>query len=121
MLPVFQAKFAPITIRLAKFEALSLYQYMVNIVAICENPDVKPGVIVLAEYSHVIQKKILTNVQKNPKKVYEYTIPMGIAKTLWLRWQCENIEPEIQLILGKVNFELNGKKIQSPIFIRTIM
>jgi hypothetical protein len=106
----------PVKLKLATFEAEALRQYMLRMFEISLNKEARNEVILLGEYYPKIESTVRSKLFRHTRKVSCYTIPLSIARTLWCRWQKEQVSEPIQMILVKIDYELEtmNRKPQFP-------
>jgi len=98
----------PVKLKLATFEAEALRIYMQRMLEISLNNEARNEVIILGEYYPKIESAVRAKLFSPRRKVSAYTLPLSIARTLWCRWQKEEINEAIQMILTKIDYELTA-------------
>lgn len=106
----------PVKLKLAPFEAEALRKYMLRCFEISLDKSARNELITLGEYYPRLETAVRSKVFRQSKKVSTYTLPLSIVRTLWCRWQKEEINEALQMILTKVDQELEnaGRKPHFP-------
>lgn len=73
------------------------------------NPQAREELIVLAEHCPTIERRLVAAWRREKSKAYSYTLPLSVARILHRRWQQEPIRPELQIILGGIDYELTAR------------
>jgi len=103
----------PVKIRLAKHEAEALTMYVSNkSTGILTNPEVRNDLIVLAEFYMKLSTKYRTHRMKATTKPVVYTLPLSVARILHLRFQKEEINPALQIVLASLDQELTNMSMK---------
>lgn len=98
----------PVKLKLATYEAEALRKYMQRMLEISLNADARNEVILLGEFYPKIESIVRSKLFKLGNRVSTYSIPLSVARTLWYRWQQEDNGEVIQMILGKIDYQLNS-------------
>lgn len=98
----------PIKLKLASYEAEAMRRYLKRMFELSFDPNVRNEVIVLAEYYPRIETLVRGKIFRPTSKISSYKIPLSVARILWARWQKENNGEILQMVLGKIDYELNA-------------
>jgi hypothetical protein len=100
----------PLKIKLTYPELQALTHYLRFMVELARHPQAGLELIVLAEYSPTIEKRLITAWRRDPRKPCSYTLPLSVARILHKRWQQEELMiPLLQMVLNALDYELTAQ------------
>lgn len=96
----------PLKIKLTYTEVGQLRDYMHSAYWKAMNPQSLDEYLVLAEYYPRAERNFIVAGQRDRLKVYQYKMPMSVARILHRRFQQEPISRPLQDVLSGLDYEL---------------
>ncbi|MPR36526.1 hypothetical protein [Salmonirosea aquatica] len=111
----------PIKVRLEHGEVNQILQYCIGAAGIAVLPEASLELIVLAEFREKIATQLMRNRQRNRNKVFQYTLPVSVARILHRRWQEIPYNRERQMVLNALDHELTNRELKPDLSKPTIV
>jgi hypothetical protein len=96
----------PLKIKLTYREVGHLRDYIHSAYWKAMNPQAVDEYLVLAEYLPRAEQNLIVAGRRDPLKVYQYKMPLSVARILHRRFQQEPLNGPLQDVLSGLDYEL---------------